>query len=60
MNLLWSYSRGEDAGGDPWDAWTLEWSVQFAAARHTISLRFQRSAAAARFGILNTQMIPTG
>jgi cytochrome c oxidase subunit 1 len=26
-NLLWSYSRGAHAGGDPWDAWTLEWSV---------------------------------
>jgi cytochrome c oxidase subunit I len=27
INLLWSYSRGAHAGGDPWDAWTLEWSV---------------------------------
>ena len=27
VNLLWSYSRGAHAGGDPWDAWTLEWSV---------------------------------
>jgi cytochrome c oxidase subunit 1 len=26
-NLLWSYSRGETAGADPWDAWTLEWST---------------------------------
>lgn len=26
-NLLWSYFRGEDAGSDPWDAWTLEWST---------------------------------
>jgi cytochrome c oxidase subunit 1 len=26
-NLLWSYFRGEVAGGDPWDAWTLEWST---------------------------------
>src|SRR6202166_2405741 len=26
-NLLWSYWRGEIAGGDPWDAWTLEWST---------------------------------
>src|ERR1700732_87895 len=24
-NLLWSYFRGKAAGGDPWDAWTLEW-----------------------------------
>jgi cytochrome c oxidase subunit I len=26
-NLLWSLSRGERAGNDPWDAWTLEWST---------------------------------
>ena len=26
-NLLWSYFRGELAGSDPWDAWTLEWST---------------------------------
>jgi cytochrome c oxidase subunit 1 len=27
FNLLWSYFRGEDAGRDPWDAWTLEWTT---------------------------------
>src|SRR3984957_8880451 len=26
-NLLWSYLKGKAAGGDPWDAWTLEWST---------------------------------
>jgi cytochrome c oxidase subunit 1 len=26
-NLLWSIFRGERAGSDPWDAWTLEWST---------------------------------
>jgi cytochrome c oxidase subunit I len=26
-NLLWSYFRGETAGSDPWDGWTLEWST---------------------------------
>ncbi|HUA83352.1 MAG TPA: cytochrome c oxidase subunit I [Bryobacteraceae bacterium] len=26
-NLLWSYFRGKNAGNDPWDAWTLEWST---------------------------------
>src|SRR5277367_3090168 len=26
-NLIWSYWRGEIAGSDPWDAWTLEWST---------------------------------
>jgi cytochrome c oxidase subunit 1 len=27
FNMLRSYSRGELAGPDPWDAWTLEWST---------------------------------
>lgn len=27
FNLVWSYYRGKTAGNDPWDAWTLEWSV---------------------------------
>lgn len=27
VNLAWSYFRGEPAGNDPWDAWTLEWST---------------------------------
>jgi cytochrome c oxidase subunit 1 len=26
-NLLWSLWKGEPAGNDPWDAWTLEWST---------------------------------
>jgi len=26
-NLLRSYFRGDNATSDPWDAWTLEWSV---------------------------------
>jgi cytochrome c oxidase subunit I len=26
-NLISSYLRGELAGNDPWDAWTLEWST---------------------------------
>jgi len=26
-NLVHSYFRGEPAGPDPWDAWTLEWST---------------------------------
>jgi cytochrome c oxidase subunit 1 len=26
-NMVWSYFRGKDAGNDPWDAWTLEWST---------------------------------
>lgn len=27
-NLIHSYFRGQVAGPDPWDAWTLEWSTQ--------------------------------
>ena len=27
FNLLWSLRKGEPAGNDPWDAWTLEWST---------------------------------
>jgi cytochrome c oxidase subunit 1 len=27
FNLVWSYYRGKEAGHDPWDAWTLEWST---------------------------------
>src|ERR1700739_3920034 len=26
-NLIVSYFRGRPAGNDPWDAWTLEWSI---------------------------------
>jgi cytochrome c oxidase subunit 1 len=26
-NMIISYFKGERAGNDPWDAWTLEWSV---------------------------------
>ena len=27
LNMVHSYFKGRDAGNDPWDAWTLEWSV---------------------------------
>ncbi len=27
VNMIRSYDRGQPAGSDPWDAWTLEWSV---------------------------------
>ncbi len=26
-NMVYSYFRGEEAGPDPWDAWTLEWAT---------------------------------
>ena len=27
FNVLWSLKRGEPAGDDPWNAWTLEWAT---------------------------------
>ncbi|MFZ0705674.1 MAG: cytochrome c oxidase subunit I [Candidatus Korobacteraceae bacterium] len=27
VNLVWSHYKGREAGNDPWDAWTLEWST---------------------------------
>lgn len=27
VNLVWSALKGEPAGEDPWDAWTLEWAT---------------------------------
>jgi cytochrome c oxidase subunit 1 len=27
VNLIRSYFKGAEAGNDPWDAWTLEWST---------------------------------
>src|SRR6266852_6388997 len=33
-NLLWSYYCGKAAGDDPWDAWTLEWSVSSPPPAH--------------------------
>jgi cytochrome c oxidase subunit 1 len=26
-NIIWALRQGEQAGDDPWDAWTLEWST---------------------------------
>jgi cytochrome c oxidase subunit 1 len=26
-NVVYSYFKGEEAGPDPWDAWTLEWAT---------------------------------
>jgi cytochrome c oxidase subunit 1 len=27
FNMVWSFFKGPVAGPDPWDAWTLEWSI---------------------------------
>jgi cytochrome c oxidase subunit 1 len=37
VNLLWSYFRGEKAGIDPWDAWTLEWSTDSPPAAYNFA-----------------------
>jgi cytochrome c oxidase subunit I len=36
-NLVWSYFRGESAGSDPWDAWTLEWSTSSPPAEYNFA-----------------------
>src|SRR6266851_3362753 len=33
-NLFGSYFRGKNAGSDPWDAWTLEWSTHSPPAEY--------------------------
>jgi cytochrome c oxidase subunit 1 len=37
-NLLWSYFRGRNAGNDPWDAWTLEWSTSSPPAAYNYAV----------------------
>jgi cytochrome c oxidase subunit I len=27
FNLVWSFKRGQQAGDNPWDGWTLEWAT---------------------------------
>ena len=27
VNVIWALWKGEKAGDDPWDAWTLEWTT---------------------------------
>ena len=43
-------ARARVAGSDPWDAWTLEWSTQLAAARLQLRADPRSSKAADRFG----------
>lgn len=38
INLIWSYLRGEKAGNDPWDAWTLEWSIPSPAPSYNFAV----------------------
>ena len=37
-NLIWSYFRGRNAGNDPWDAWTLEWSTSSPPAAYNYAV----------------------
>ena len=34
INLIMSFFRGRPAGGDPWNGWTLEWSVSSPPPAH--------------------------
>jgi cytochrome c oxidase subunit 1 len=36
-NLLISYRKGAKAGNDPWDAWTLEWSISSPPAAYNFA-----------------------
>jgi cytochrome c oxidase subunit I len=38
INLIWSYLRGKEAGNDPWDAWTLEWSIPSPAPSYNFAV----------------------
>ena len=33
-NILWSLRRGQEAGDNPWDAWTLEWATPSPPPEH--------------------------
>jgi cytochrome c oxidase subunit 1 len=48
-NLIISYFKGAEAGNDPWDAWTLEWSTSSPRRRTTLR-PFQQLRAAVRCG----------
>jgi cytochrome c oxidase subunit 1 len=37
-NMIWSYFRGEIAGSDPWDGWTLEWSTSSPPPAYNFSI----------------------
>jgi cytochrome c oxidase subunit 1 len=38
INLVWSARRGEKAGEDPWDAWTLEWYTTSPPAEYNFEI----------------------
>jgi cytochrome c oxidase subunit 1 len=38
VNLLRSWKKGEVAGDDPWDAWTLEWSTTSPPAEYNFEI----------------------
>ncbi len=49
-NLVASYFKGEKAGPDPWDAWTLEWSTSFAPTQLQLRRNSYRRKPAAAVG----------
>ena len=50
-NFIVSYRRGEVAGDDPWDAWTLEWTTHRHLLLSTTLKKSPRHTAAALCGI---------
>ena len=39
VNVVYSLRRGEVAGPDPWDAWTLEWATSSPPSEHNFETR---------------------
>jgi heme/copper-type cytochrome/quinol oxidase subunit 1 len=58
-NFIPSYSRGEIAGDDPWDAWTLEWTTSSPHLFTTLK-NFPKCIAADLCGISSIRMIRIG
>jgi cytochrome c oxidase subunit 1 len=37
VNIVWSLRKGQPAGDDPWDAWTLEWTTSSPPAEYNFA-----------------------
>jgi cytochrome c oxidase subunit I len=58
-NLVDSYLHGKEAGNDPWDAWTLEWSTPSPPPAYNFATD-PEVRSRGRSGISSTPTIPTG